>query len=295
MLQFLLYTKSSFLLHQDIVLAICEMLKVHARVLYIDIDVHHGDGVEEAFYTTDRVMTLSLHKFGDFFPGTGHLRDKGTKEGEGYSLNVPLNNGITDEKYFDQLFKPIFDKIMQVFQPGAIVLQCGADSLAADRLGTLNLTTKGHARMVEYVKSKNVPTLVLGGGGYTIRNVARVWCYETAVLVDRKDIVNDIPYHDYYDYFAPTYELHLKPENMEDLNSKADIDNIRTDLLQQLQSLKGAPSVAMHHVPPLYHRLEEKEAIDDAEEDQLADVRPKKKRGRKSKKQHEAELYDGVD
>ena len=79
-----------FLFSKDIVLAICEMLKVHARVLYIDIDVHHGDGVEEAFYTTDRVMTLSLHKYGDFFPGTGSLRDKGTKEGEGYSLNLSL-------------------------------------------------------------------------------------------------------------------------------------------------------------------------------------------------------------
>jgi histone deacetylase 1/2 len=279
----------------DIVLAICEMLKVHARVLYIDIDVHHGDGVEEAFYTTDRVMTFSLHKYGDFFPGTGSLREKGSEAGDGYSLNAPLHNGITDEKYFDQLFKPVFDKIMEVFQPGAIVLQCGADSLAADRLGTLNLTTKGHATMVEYVKSKSVPTLVLGGGGYTIRNVARVWCYETAVLVDKADICDEIPYHDYYEYFGPSYKLHLKPENMEDLNSKAEIDNLRTELLQQLQSLKGAPSVAMQQVPPLYHRMEEKSAADDLEEDLNADTSLKKKRGRRSKKQHEAELYDGVD
>ncbi|CAJ1933533.1 unnamed protein product [Cylindrotheca closterium] len=279
----------------DIVLAIVELLKVHARVLYVDIDVHHGDGVEEAFYTSDRVMTFSLHKYGDFFPGTGSNREKGAKAGDGYSLNCPLNNGISDEKYFDQLFKPIFDKIMEVFQPSAIVLQCGADSLAADRLGTLNLTTKGHATMVQYVKSKSIPTLVLGGGGYTIRNVARVWCYETAVLVDKPDICDDIPYHDYYEYFAPTYKLHLKPENMTDLNSKSDIDNIRTDLLQQLKGLRGAPSVAMHQVPPLFHRMEEKDAEKDQEEDLHADVRPKKKRGRKSKKQHEAELYDGVD
>jgi histone deacetylase 1/2 len=149
--------------------------------------------------------------------------------------------------------------------------------------------------MVEYVKSKSVPTLVLGGGGYTIRNVARVWCSETAVLVDKADICDEIPYHDYYEYFAPSYKLHLKPENMEDLNSKSEIDNMRTDLLQQLQSLKGAPSVAMHQVPPLYHRMEEKSAADDMEEDLHADISLKKKRGRRSKKQHEAELYDGVD
>ena len=59
-------------------------------MLYIDIDIHHGDGVEEAFYTTDRVMTVSFHKYGDFFPGTGDIRDVGVKTGKYYSVNVPL-------------------------------------------------------------------------------------------------------------------------------------------------------------------------------------------------------------
>ncbi|PQQ00480.1 histone deacetylase 6-like isoform X1 [Prunus yedoensis var. nudiflora] len=68
---------SGFCYVNDIVLGILELLKVHKRVLYVDIDVHHGDGVEEAFYTTDRVMTVSFHKFGDFFPGTGHIKDVG--------------------------------------------------------------------------------------------------------------------------------------------------------------------------------------------------------------------------
>jgi acetoin utilization deacetylase AcuC-like enzyme len=58
----------------DIVLGILELLRYHQRVLYIDIDIHHGDGVEEAFYTTDRVLTVSFHKYGEFFPGTGDLR-----------------------------------------------------------------------------------------------------------------------------------------------------------------------------------------------------------------------------
>lgn len=58
----------------DIVLGILELLRYHPRVLYVDIDVHHGDGVEEAFYTTDRVMTCSFHKYGEFFPGTGDIR-----------------------------------------------------------------------------------------------------------------------------------------------------------------------------------------------------------------------------
>ena len=285
--------------------------------MYIDIDVHHGDGVEEAFYTTDRVMTFSLHKYGDFFPGTGHSSDIGAKEGAGYSVNAPLNNGITDDTYFDDLFQPLLAKIMEVFQPGAIVLQCGADSLTGDRLGCFNLTLKGHARCVEYVKSFNVPLLVLGGGGYTIRNVARCWAYETAVLLDQPDIPNDIPFNDYYEYYAPDYTLHLTPEPMENLNSKSMLESVRIELLQQLQDLQGAPSVAMHEVPPLFDRKNtndtgishgkrnKKNADDtmdhpssmDAHDDNDDDERPTKstKNGDGIRKEHEAELYDKVD
>jgi len=101
---------SGFCYVNDIVLAILELLKYHQRVLYIDIDVHHGDGVEEAFYTTNRVMTVSFHRFGDFFPGTGDIRDKGFGEGENYALNIPLNSGIDDDSYF-HLFKTIMSEV----------------------------------------------------------------------------------------------------------------------------------------------------------------------------------------
>lgn len=151
------------------------------RVLYVDIDIHHGDGVEEAFYTSDRVMTVSFHKFGDYFPGTGDIRDIGYSKGKYYSLNVPLDDGIDDESYHF-LFKPIIGKVMEVFKPGAVVLQCGADSLSGDRLGCFNLSIKGHAECVKFMRSFNVPLLLLGGGGYTIRNVARCWCYEVTYL-----------------------------------------------------------------------------------------------------------------
>jgi len=75
---------------------------------------------------------------------------------------------------------------MEWYRPGAVVLQCGADSLAGDRLGCFNLSLKGHAACVEYVKSFNIPLMLLGGGGYTIRNVARCWAYETAVAVGQE-------------------------------------------------------------------------------------------------------------
>ncbi|KAK4350561.1 hypothetical protein RND71_029874 [Anisodus tanguticus] len=108
------------------------------RVLYIDIDVHRGDGVEEAFYTTDRVMTVSFHKFGDFFPGTGHIEDIGIGTGKYYALNAPLNDGIDDES-FRSLFRPVIQKVMEVYQPDALVLQCGADSLAGDSCAKVEL------------------------------------------------------------------------------------------------------------------------------------------------------------
>ena len=135
---------SGFCYVNDIVLGILELLRYHPRVLYIDIDIHHGDGVEEAFYTTDRVMTASFHKFGDFFPGTGDLKDVGSSEGKYYSVNFPLKEGIGDEDFL-QIFRPVISKIMETYDPSAIVLQCGADSLTGDRLGCFNLTVKASA------------------------------------------------------------------------------------------------------------------------------------------------------
>ncbi|KAL8141985.1 hypothetical protein V2J09_015017 [Rumex salicifolius] len=258
---------SGFCYVNDIVLGILELLKVHKRVLYIDIDVHHGDGVEEAFYTTDRVMTVSFHKFGDFFPGTGHIRDVGAAAGKHYSLNVPLNDGIDDES-FRGLFRPIIQKVMDVYQPDAVVLQCGADSLTGDRLGCFNLSVKGHADCLRFLRSFNVPLMVLGGGGYTIRNVARCWCYETAVAVGVEPD-NKLPYNEYYEYFGPDYNLHIEPSNMENLNSPRDLERIRNMLLEQLSRLPHAPSVPFQTTPPTTRVPEE------AEEDKDQRPRPR--------------------
>jgi histone deacetylase 1/2 len=281
---------SGFCYINDIVLAILELLKVHARVLYIDIDVHHGDGVEEAFYCTDRVMTFSLHKYGDFFPGTGHIKDTGAKEGTGFSVNAPLTSGMTDSTYED-IFKPVMSKIMEVYRPGAIVLQCGADSLTGDRLGSFNLSLRGHAECVKFTKSFGVPTLVLGGGGYTIRNVARCWAYETSVLLG-KGIPNEVPYNDYFEYYAPDYKLHLTPEPRENMNTEASLNSVRTELLQQLQDLQGAPSVQMQEVPPEFDLQKEKRAEGQYDGSAEDEVRQGTKEGRK---EHEAEFYDQQD
>ncbi|KAH7434019.1 hypothetical protein KP509_07G097000 [Ceratopteris richardii] len=256
---------SGFCYVNDIVLAILELLKYHTRVLYIDIDIHHGDGVEEAFYTTNRVMTVSFHKFGDYFPGTGDLRDIGHGEGKYYSLNVPLNDGIDDESY-QFLFKPLISKVMEVYQPGAVVLQCGADSLSGDRLGCFNLSIKGHAECVRFMRSFNVPLLLLGGGGYTIRNVARCWCYETAVAVG-EELDDKMPYNEYYEYFGPDYTLNVAPSNMENQNKRSYLESIKNKLLENLSKLVHVPSVPFQERPP------ETELANQEEEDD--DVRPK--------------------
>nr|GMC90518.1 histone deacetylase 6 [Ipomoea batatas] len=183
------------------------------RVLYVDIDIHHGDGVEEAFFTTDRVMIASFHKFGDFFPGTGHIKDIG----------------------------------------------CGADSLAGDRLGCFNLSVKGHADCLRFLRSFNVPLMVLGGGGYTIQNVAaQCWCYETAVAVGVEPD-NKLPYNEYYEYFGPDYTLHVEPHPMENQNSPRDLEKIRNMLLEQLSELPHAPSVPFQMTPSTIEVPEERE------------------------------------
>jgi histone deacetylase 1/2 len=165
-------------------------------VLYIDIDVHHGDGVEEAFYTTDRVMTVSFHRYGEFFPGTGELRDVGVGAGKHYTVNYPLRDGMDDASY-KHVFESVISKVMEHYRPHAIVLQCGADSLSGDRLGSFNLSMRGHANCVKFVKSFGIPTLVLGGGGYTIKNVPRAWAFETGVLLDQPmDPI--LPFSEYY-------------------------------------------------------------------------------------------------
>lgn len=251
----------------DIVLGIIELLRFHARVLYIDIDVHHGDGVEEAFYSTDRVMTVSFHKYGEYFPGTGELRDIGVGNGKHYSVNFPLRDGI-DDKSYKGIFEPVIQWTMDYYRPEAVVLQCGGDSLSGDRLGCFNLSMKGHANCVNFVKQFNLPTLVLGGGGYTMRNVARTWAYETGRLVDM-DMGTDLPFTDYYEYYAPDFELDVRPSNMDNANSPEYLERIRNQVFENLKrTTQAAPSVQMQDVPRGPMGME---GTLDEEEDQLDD------------------------
>ncbi|KAI1479342.1 hypothetical protein F4774DRAFT_382688 [Daldinia eschscholtzii] len=265
---------SGFCYVNDIVLGILELLRFNKRVLYVDIDVHHGDGVEEAFYTTDRVMTVSFHKYGEYFPGTGELRDIGIGQGRYYATNFPLRDGIDDASY-KSIFEPVISAVMEYYNPDAVVLQCGGDSLSGDRLGCFNLSMDGHANCVKFVKSFNRPTLVLGGGGYTMRNVARTWAFETGLLVDAH-MDRTLPFNEYYDYYGPDYSLDVRASNMENANSPEYLEKIKNQLIDNLRRTAHAPSVQMQDVPR--HSLgamsdEEEAELDDLDEDENKDVR----------------------
>ncbi|KAI0345000.1 hypothetical protein BDW22DRAFT_1353821 [Trametopsis cervina] len=242
---------SGFCYVNDIVLAILELLRYHPRVLYIDIDIHHGDGVEFAFYNSNRVMTLSFHKYtGDFFPGTGKLDDNGAGLGKHFCLNVPLQDGIDDDMYLTT-FKTVVDDTVTAFRPAAIVLQCGADSLGCDRLGAFNLSIAAHGECVNFVRKYNVPLLVVGGGGYTIKNVSRCWTYETAVLVGAT-IEDNLPVTMYDSFFRESqWKLHPPlTGKVENQNTPASLQRITTSIRTKLRYLQGAPSVALQDIPP---------------------------------------------
>jgi histone deacetylase 1/2 len=282
---------SGFCYVNDCVLAILELLKVHQRVLYIDIDIHHGDGVEEAFYTTNRVMTCSFHKFGDYFPGTGDVKDLGYGEGKGYSVNFPLKDGMDDET-FVSVFRPVISVIMERYAPGAVVLQCGADSLTGDRLGCFNLSLKGHANCVAYVRSFNVPTLILGGGGYTMRNVARCWAFETAVLLGEESRIKDeLPYNDYFEYYGPDYRLHITPSNMVNDNSREYLDGVMAQLIKQLHQIEPVPGVQIQTGAPGTSQTPAKLGLPtDDSADARAEARPDERHA--PGKTHDSELME---
>ncbi|KAL8945936.1 MAG: hypothetical protein Q9222_007597 [Ikaeria aurantiellina] len=252
---------SGFCYINDIVLAILQLLLYHPRVLYIDLDVHHGDGVEQAFWSTDRVMTLSLHKYDKFhyFPGTGGSDDTGPRNnanpGAHHSLNVPLQDGIDDESYMN-LFRDVVTPCITTYQPTAIVIQCGGDSLGGDRLGCFNINIRAHGACVEYTKKLGLPLLVLGGGGYTPRNVARLWAHETSVCIGT-ELHPALPSHTpFIEHFGvEPKEQTLYPElsqtgRYDNKNSDKYLRDIVTNIQEQLRYVQGSPSVQLQHIPP---------------------------------------------
>ncbi len=163
-----------------------------ARVLYLDFDAHHGDGVQECFYSDPRVMTVSFHESGrHLFPGSGFTSQTGEGEGKGYSVNLPLEPGTTDE-IFLQAYDELVPPLARAFKPDVIITQNGCDAHWDDPLTHLALTISGfqelarrqHQLVHEVCGGR---WLASGGGGYQAYSVVpRAWTAHTAAMADVK-------------------------------------------------------------------------------------------------------------
>jgi acetoin utilization protein AcuC len=173
---------SGFCYVNDAVLAILRLRERGLRVVYIDIDAHHGDGVQHAFYGDPHVMTISLHERGErLFPGTGFVREVGEGEGVGFSVNLPLE-AYTDSAVYLPAFEAVVPPLVQRFKPDVVVAQLGVDSHRSDPLTHLALDVQGFGRILERIAALAPRLVALGGGGYDLRNVARMWTLAWATL-----------------------------------------------------------------------------------------------------------------
>uniref|UniRef100_A0A8C7T691 Histone deacetylase 8 n=1 Tax=Oncorhynchus mykiss TaxID=8022 RepID=A0A8C7T691_ONCMY len=214
---------SGFCYVNDAVLGILKLREKYERVLYVDVDLHHGDGVEDAFSFTSKVMTVSLHKFSPgFFPGTGDLCDTGMGKGRWYAVNVPLDDGIKDDRYF-HVFTSVMQEVQALFNPEAVVMQLGADTMAGDPMCSFNMTPVGVAQCLGHVLDWHLPTLLLGGGGYNLANTARCWTYLTGAVL-RQTLASEIPDHEFFTEYGPDYSLEISPSCRPDRNETKQLD-----------------------------------------------------------------------
>ncbi|CAN7938674.1 unnamed protein product [Ixodes hexagonus] len=223
----------------DVVLGILHLRHRFERVLYIDLDVHHGDGVQDAFSATDKVATVSFHQYEPcFYPGTGGVADVGIGRGRGYSVNVPLRSGVSDST-FVSVVATILTEVKRRYEPSAVVCQCGADSLSGDPLGAFNLTAGALSECLSLVQAWRLPLLVLGGGGYSSANVARCWTTLTATLLG-VNLDEDIPEHSFLMEYGPGYELGVEPGRRPDLNDRDYVNGVVRTVLSQVREM-GPP------------------------------------------------------
>jgi len=180
---------AGFCLYNDLAVAIRAFVDHGWRVAYLDIDLHHGDGVQNLFYDHDRVLTLSLHETGHYlYPGTGHIQELGTGSARGLSVNIPLEPFTEAESYLEA-FEAVVPQTLEQFAPQVLVVQAGADAHFADPLGDLALTTQTFERLFRrilelahtHTKDRVLFTL---GGGYEAQVVARVWAILYLTLME---------------------------------------------------------------------------------------------------------------
>jgi acetoin utilization protein AcuC len=182
---------SGFCIFNDPAIAIAYLKKKYSleRILYLDVDAHHGDGVMYGFYSDAGVLDIDFHEDGHhLFPGTGFTDEIGEGSASGLKINIPLAPLTGDEPYME-LFREIVPIAVRRYKPQILLLQCGADGHANDLLAHLQLTTKTYGDVVKVVHElahevAGGRLVVFGGGGYNIANVVRTWTVVASALID---------------------------------------------------------------------------------------------------------------
>ena len=173
---------SGFCYVNDIVLACMTLATEGRRGAFVDLDVHHSDGVQGAFYERSDVLVISLHESGKtLFPGTGFEDEIGAGPGRGYTVNVPLPVGTYDGVY-ERAFDAVVLPLLGAYRPDCIVIEMGMDTLSGDPLAHLHLTNNAPADCLARVLRLDTPVLVTGGGGYHVDNTVRGWALAWSVL-----------------------------------------------------------------------------------------------------------------
>jgi len=171
---------SGFCVFNDPAVAMHILLEKFERVAYVDIDLHHGDGVQWIWYEDPRALTYSIHQDPrGFFPGTGFANETGA---DFTSINVPLEAGTTGEVWLEA-FSRTAVPALERFRPDAIVLQMGTDPHFADPLGFLQVSAQDWLEAVRIVLDLGIPIVAVGGGGYNLKTVPRMWTAAVLTLM----------------------------------------------------------------------------------------------------------------
>lgn len=219
----------------DIVMAINVLRRSYRKVFYLDLDLHHGDGVESAFEHSSSVLTCSIHRYDvGFFPGTGSL-----KSNTATKVNIPTEKGLSDETLATIMAEIVFPVILK-FKPDAFVVQLGCDGLSTDPAKEWNLTIKGMGSIVEdllrFVEPK--PCLFFGGGGYNHTEAAKFWTYITSIIsgIDTVRHIDEIPEHKHLEEYEHDGYLFWTPKNtaarsIADRNTSNYLHKVKTAIL----------------------------------------------------------------
>lgn len=170
----------------DIAIAILDALNrlPEQKIAYVDFDAHHGNGVQEPFYSDPRVLFISLHETGrTLYPWSGNEKEVGSGEGKGFTVNFPLEPGSDDDVY-DSVLDSVVFPLLRSFSPDIIVAQIGADTLLSDPLTHLKMTNNTYQRAIKGIKEICPRILALGGGGYDLYRTARCWTLAWSILND---------------------------------------------------------------------------------------------------------------